>query len=203
MDSQLHTSFIPKQSTPQKPRKAPMSFLVIIGAVVLILSLLGWGYAYLRIENAKETRDLFAEQLRESKKAFEENFLKELEDLDFKLKAANSLLDEHVALTPFLSSLENETLVAIRYNSMSIGEDEGQYLVKLNGEALSYEAIALQSDAFANNPVYQNPVFSALELKDTGRVGFSLDFILNPEAISYRKAISGNTSAPSSNTTEQ
>lgn len=188
----MHTSFIPKQSTPQKMRKAPMSFLVIIGGVILLLSLIGWGYAYLNRASAIESREKFAADLKESKKAFEEDFLKELEELDFKLKAANSLLDAHVAMTPLLTSLENETLVDVRYNSMSLGEDEGAYLVRLSGEALTYEAIALQSDAFAKHPAFQNPVFSSLELLDSGRVGFALDFIVNKEVISFRRAVGGS-----------
>ena len=189
---QVHTSFIPKQAAPTRRKKGkPMGFLVVVGVIILILSLLGWGWAYLRVQNLAESKAFYAAELEKSKKAFEPGYLRELEELDFKLKAANSLLDEHISLSQFFASLENETLIKVRYSSLSISESGSKYFVKLKGEAVSYEAIALQADAFSANPAYSNAVFSSLALRDDTKVDFSLDFILNSELISYRNSVSG------------
>lgn len=189
----LHTSFIPKQSAPKrKPKRSPMGFLVVIGFVILLISLGGWGWAYLNRETAIESRDQYKADLESKEDAFNTNFLNELENLDFKLRAANTLLDEHVAVTPFMSLLERETLVDIRYRSMAVNERDGRYYVKLIGEALSYEAIALQSDAFSASDSVINPVFSGLVLRDDGRVDFSLDFIINRELLSFRQYVGGS-----------
>lgn len=189
----LHTSFIPKQNEPKRRKeKNPMGFLVMIGFVLLLLSLGGWGWAYLNRETAIESRDQYKADLEAKEDAFNKNFLDELFNLDFKLRAANTLLDEHVAFTPFFSLLERETLIDIRYKSMSINERDNKYFVKLIGEAVSYEAIALQSDALSASRAIVNPVFSSLVLKDDDRVDFNLDFIINKDLLSFRDFVDGS-----------
>ena len=190
MDSQIHTSFIPKKNLESKVERhrSPVGFLSIIAIGLFILSLVGWGGAYaytsfLEGEVARQKADLVKER-----EAFDPQLLAQFEETDRKLIAARELLDRHTTLVPFFDALERITLRTVQFDTFEYAVDgQGAHQLTLSGQAASYEAIALQSDQFAAHPHIINPVFSDFIVNQAGRVQFLLRAGIHPDLLSYRK----------------
>ena len=68
-------------------------------------------------------------------------------------------------------------------------DPNAKVLVKINGTAVGYRSVALQSDFFTKNKNIIDPVFSNLVLDDKGNVQFNLDFSVDPTLIDYTQTI--------------
>jgi hypothetical protein len=54
------------------------------------------------------------------------------------------------------------------------------------GEAKSYTAVAFQAKLFENNEFIDHVIFSSLNLKEAGKVGFSVELVFKPSYIIYK-----------------
>jgi len=62
----------------------------------------------------------------------------------------------------------------------------------MNGVAVGYRSIALQSDLFSTKDIGKNfiePVFSNLTLDDKGNVIFDLEFSVDPSFVDYKQML--------------
>ncbi|HEY4506232.1 MAG TPA: hypothetical protein VJJ24_02210 [Candidatus Paceibacterota bacterium] len=190
MDTQIHTSFIPKKSLEAKTERhrSPVGFVVVIGIALFILSLIGWGGAYAYVGYLKGEVDRQKSDLIKEKEAFDPQLLAQFEETDRKLIAARELLDRHTTLVPFFDTLEQLTLRTVQFDSLEYMVDaQGVHQLTLSGQAASYEAIALQADQLAAHPQIINPVFSDFVVNQSGRVQFILRMGVHPDLVSYRK----------------
>ncbi len=64
-------------------------------------------------------------------------------------------------------------------------EETGRLEVLMSGEARGYTSIASQSDIFTENKFIRNPIFSNLNLTDTGYVAFDVSFTVDESFIRY------------------
>jgi hypothetical protein len=55
--------------------------------------------------------------------------------------------------------------------------------------AVGYRSMALQSDLFAQNKTFINPIFSNLTLDQSGDVLFDLDFSVDPSFLNYKQML--------------
>ena len=59
----------------------------------------------------------------------------------------------------------------------------------MNGVAVGYRSVALQSDLFPKNRNIIDPVFSNLVLDERGNVTFDLDFSVDPTFVDYKEML--------------
>jgi hypothetical protein len=80
----------------------------------------------------------------------------------------------------------------VRYTDFSyeLGtEKNASVKVKMSGQAIGYRSIALQSDLFAKNKNFIDPVFSNLTLDANGSVLFDLEFSVDPSFVNYKQTL--------------
>ena len=80
----------------------------------------------------------------------------------------------------------------VRFTSFSytMGEDPNAPIeVKMTGQAVGYRDVALQSDLFAQDKHFIEPVISHLTLDQKANVLFNLDFSVAPSFLKYKNSV--------------
>ncbi len=95
--------------------------------------------------------------------------------LSNRLKAASTVLNNHVTISRFLDVIEALTLKDVRFASLSVTTaPDGTADVKMTGNAKTFNALAAQSAAFAEDPRIKQAIFSGISADEQGVVGFSV-----------------------------
>jgi hypothetical protein len=194
MEQNFQTSFIPKKPIIKERAVSsrPVGPLVIISLFVLFTVLIATGGLYFYKELTQKNIESMKENLKLAQNRFEPSKITELQTLDKRLHAANELLSAHVAVTPIFESLEKITMKTVRFTSFSYtrGEERNAPIkVEMKGEAVGYRSVALQSDLFAKNKNFIDPVFSNLTLDQAGNVMFDLEFSVEPSFLNYKQVV--------------
>jgi len=195
MEQNFQTSFIPKKPMIQERATAPrpVGVLMIASMLILfttILSSLGL-YFYDRV--LKNSIVKMQNDLNLAKNRFEPSKITELQVLDKRLRAGAEILSKHITVYPIFKVLQDITMQTVRYNKFSYELDSSSQnpmvKVSMQGIAVGYRSIALQSDLFSKNKNLTDPVFSNLALNDSGNVLFDLNFSVDPSLVNYRQAL--------------
>lgn len=189
MDKEFQTSFIPKKTVIEKPKKIQSGGGVVnlIAFVLFLAALVSAGGAYLYRSSIQADIKEYKLSLQKAKNAFEPSLITELQILDKRLNAATMILDKHVAVSPIFMLLQSITLPTVRYSDFTYEIDEKTNLVNVDikGEAKGYNYIALQADLFGKNKFIKNPIFSEFVLDQTGNIDFNLTFSVDKSLVSY------------------
>jgi hypothetical protein len=158
--------------------------------VLLVASAALGGAVFLYSQYLDTSADSKVEQLRRAQEAFEPSLIQELTRLDDRMRAAEQVLNAHIAPTAFFETLEASTLTTIAFQSLEMqASDANKITVKMSGVAKSVNSIALQADLFSKNGVITSPIFSSINRQADG-VHFNLSALINPAAISYAQNLS-------------
>jgi hypothetical protein len=189
MDQEFQTSFIPKKTVIESPKriKSGGGVINLIAFIVFLVSLFAAGGAYFYRESVKTDIEEFKRSLAVAKNQFEPSLITELQILDKRLNAATAILDKHIAVSPIFVLLEEVTLPTVRYSDFSYEVDTVTNLVNvtMKGEAKGYNFIALQADLFGDNKFIKNTIFSDFVLDQTGNIDFNLTFSVDKSLVSY------------------
>ncbi len=202
MEQNFQTSFIPKKPIVKERAVSsrPVGILLIASIFVLFTVLIATAglYFYQGIENRSITT--LQSQLDLAKNSFEPSKITELQVLDNRLNAATEILNNHVAVTPIFQALETATLKSVRYTKFSYSLGATPTLpvaIELEGQAIGYRSIALESDLLGQNKNIIDPVFSNLTLDNQGQVLFQLDFTVDPSFVNYKQSLLAASSTQS------
>jgi len=217
MEPNFQTSFIPKNPVVEKRAtpSRPASLLTIISIFIFFAVVLASGGLYFYKGVVAKNIQNMNSQLTLAKNSFEPSKITQLQVLDKRLKSANTLLSDHITVSPIFEALQALTMKTVRYTKFTytIG-DSNKIDIKMSGQAIGYRSIALQSDIFTTNKNLIDPVFSNLSLDDKGNVLFDLDFSVDPSFVNYKQVLltesdnsstagqSNGTTAPSSGGTQ-
>ena len=203
MDQNFQTSFIPKKPMVEKrvTSSTPISFFTVISIFIFFAMVLGTGGLYIYRESLKKNITTINNSLILDQKGFEADAISGLQTLGKRLTSANTILSNHIEVSPVFKVLQDLTLKSIRYTkfSYSIG-DKNQINISMSGQSVGYsantgyKAIALQSDIFATSKDMIDPVFSNLSLNDKGDVLFDLQFSVNSSFVNYKNNLSAKDS---------
>lgn len=197
MEQNFQTSFIPKKPIVSERAIAPrpVSALTVVALLVLFTALLATGGLYSWRELTGKKIVTMQENLGLAQNRFEPSKISELQLLDKRLRASSEILSGHVAITPIFEALEKITMKTVRFTTFSYAyaEDKLPIVVKMSGEAVGYRSVALQSDLFAQNKNFIDPVFSNLVLDQSGNVLFDLEFSLDPAFLNYKQTLSAES----------
>ncbi len=195
MDKEFKTTFIPKKNlsgakAPESKKvKAARSLLGIIALLLFVTAVLTTAGVYLFKIRLAAVVNSRIDSINRSEKAFEPAVILELKKLDIRLQAGTHLLNNHVAISDFLESLAESTLPDVSFSDfdVTLGGDGAD--VNISGEARGYLQIAQQSDVFEDNQYIQNHIFSDFSKTEAGRIGFALQFTINPELVKFGRTV--------------
>ena len=201
MEQDFQTSFIPKK--PMIEERAvvakPVGLFTLAAIFILLTVILGSGglYFYQVILNKNISQMENALKLAESR--FEPSKIVQLQVLDKRLRASEEVLSKHVAISPIFKLLESITMKSVQYTSFTYMLSDNTTVsaktvgIQMNGIAVGYKSIALQSDLFSGHREIIDPVFSNLSLDDKGNVMFDLTFSVDPNLVNYKQSLQTET----------
>lgn len=194
MDQNFQTSFIPKKPIVKEREisSRPVSIFLIISLFILLTVVLATGGLYFYKKYEEKNIASMENTLNLAKNRFEPSKITELQVLDKRLRASSEILSKHMAMTPIFGVLQQLTMKTIRFTKFSynMGTDKDPTVkVSMSGVAIGYRSIALQSDLFAKNKNFIDPVFSNLTLDNSGNVIFDLDFSVDPNFVNYKQTL--------------
>lgn len=196
MDTRLRTSFIPKKTLILKSEagggRVSINLFLSFGMIVffLMIALSGGVYLYKVVIEKKIAAE--GAELEKAKKAFELSFIADAKRLDNRITTARTVLENHAVVLPVFGLLEALTLKTVRFTKFNYQNTKTEPpTIQIDGEAKSYTSVALLSDSFAGDERIKNPVFSNLNLNETGGVKFSFQSSLDPTMVSFKKYFEG------------
>lgn len=166
------------------------SLLTIISIFIFFAVVLASGGLYFYKGIIEKNIQNMNSELTLAKNSFEPSKITQLQVLDKRLRAADTILANHITVSPIFEALQSLTMKTVRYTKFgySIGTDN-KIDVKMSGQAVGYRSIALQSDLLGTNKNLIDPVFSNLSLDDKGNVLFDLEFSVDPSFVDYKQAL--------------
>lgn len=203
MDQNFQTSFIPKKPMINEPisvSRPPVGLLTIIAVFIFFSLVIGTGALYFYNDYLKKDIIKMENDLSLARNRFEPSKIIQLQVLDKRLSASNEILSKHIAISPIFKTLQDITMKTISYTKFSYdfsNSKSSKIVVKMNGIAMGYRSIALQSDLFSKNKYLIDPVFSNLSLDDKGNVLFELEFSVDPNFVDYKKVLETVNTDPS------
>lgn len=201
MPDRVTTSFIPKESlmqdrTPRTPRRSPFVFLNLIGAGILIVTVLAAGGIFLLKSYTEQSIATKRTSLDRQRAAFEPATIEELLRLDRRINASSALLKSHYALTLVFDDLESRTGENVRFKTFKYEPaGPGRFAISMSGTAKSFNSVAVQSDAFGKSGIIKDPIFSNLNLDQSGNVIFEFSADVDPTRINFGTLIAGAAAA--------
>lgn len=204
------SSFIPKQPARGKVQKrgvrkiyifAYVSFVLFFG--VLVAS--GGTFFYkLTEEKRLETKK---QELVDQRSDFKESDLARIKVLDSRLKAANTLLDQHVSTVKLINEIERATVDKVAFAGLNLDRTTSPIVtVTLDAMTDSFNAVLFQREVLAANPLLSGTSFEsvtatvptvdpALGVADAIEISFSLTKGFSPGELKYTP-VTNNQSAP-------
>ena len=204
-------SFIPKQgesgsSSTRHYAGGKQLNLVAFLTFVLAFAVCAGLFFYKKQAQSKQAK---AEQeLIQARQAFEPELINELDKLAKTINTAETLVNEHTALTPLFPLIEETTLKSVQFSSMEVsisnestqtpneGNENGESssepslaTVSLTGTGPGYASVALQLSEIVDHDQLLNPVLSEYSLTEEEKVDFSIEFSVPQSELRYVNTI--------------
>ncbi|MCI0619680.1 hypothetical protein L0Y40_01440 [Candidatus Wolfebacteria bacterium] len=202
MAGETPTSFIPKKTTGRQPRSSPLSFLSLTASIVFVVALLGAGGVFLYGRFLEGSIIRKQDSLEQAREAFEPALIEELARLDTRMASAELLLGSHRALSNFFTVLEGLTLQNVRFSNFGYSEGTTGDFITMEGEARSFNAVALQADVLSKSPYFHDVIFGDLAVNERGGVNFGVSATLDPSLLVYAPRASAPPELPEENVSE-
>lgn len=207
MDNQIKTSFIPRkaldtsmnfQTNGVRPRRVGRTIFALVGTMTLVISIAAYGLTF--VWQAKLTKDIEKQvaSMQAVRENFDERFVQDASRLNTRIEQARKILQNHVSPSSLYGLLEEYTLQTVAFSNFAFHDNQdGTLGITGQGEALRYESIVLQSDAFGKSGYLRNVIFTNLSPDQNNQnVSFSFEATLDPRLILYRNSLGSSNSQP-------
>jgi hypothetical protein len=185
----IPTSFIPqKQNFGSSNRQTVVGtnlFLItalVIFGVVIILS--GGLFMYTRyLQHSAEEKSI---ELKSKESGVNKDIADGFIRLRDRLETGKELVQNHILLSQFFTTLESITLSNIRFSSLKLtvaGDKSAR--VELTGSARNFNALAAQSNTLAGDKRFKRAIFSGIKIAPDRSVDFSLTTDIEPKMILF------------------
>lgn len=208
MEPTIPTSFIPKRPVtsevlaPER-KNHTIGLLSFLTVIIVLATIVSYGGVYVYHRSLVAQKNKLVRSINDARGGIGTDFLADMKRLNARIAGVKTLVQNHIVVSPIFEALHATTLRSIQYKSFQYEfttetATKSQLVkVSLDGVAKNYSTIALQSDAFAQNHLIKNPVFSDLTVDDKSNVvNFKLQFEVNPTDLSFERFI--NATAPAS-----
>jgi hypothetical protein len=185
------TSFIPKQAIGSVPGRVPhrrrhFNILGFIGMVIFLCGMILAVGVYLYKDVSEKALVSKKQELKDIKSSFSQSDIEALRELDRRINVANVLLNEHLSPSVVFDALELRTQRDVTFTDFSYDRREsGSVELVLEGTALRFNTVALQSTQLADAEVLARTIFSGLNVDDDGHVQFTSTSEGNKAALAY------------------
>ena len=183
MDPKFQTSFIPKKIYEQP--KGGTNLLTVITAIVFAVTLLGYAGVYFYSQNIDTQLAAADQTIQKNRDAFDVPFITTMSRLDDRIEAAKKLLASHTALSPVFTFFQTNMLKTLRFDTFNYTYSPQKISIVAKGQAESYQAIAFQSELFADNRLISDVIFSDFNLDSSGKITFTFGASVDPRLVSY------------------
>lgn len=199
----IPTSFVPKQPVaPQARRPRPQAGVMYYAALFILgVMVVGAGltFAYsLYLNNVRDSRQA---RLHTAEQNINNDTVTDFIQLRNRIQTANVVLNQKIRVSQFFDALESVTLQNVRFKtlSFSVGNDRSAKIT-MSGSARSFNALAVESSAFAHNDNFKRSIFSGIAADKNGVVSFTLNAELAPKLLMDSvKTAAAATSVPAAN----
>jgi hypothetical protein len=204
MEERVKTSFIPKASLKvehaEVKHRGPVSLVNLVAGLILLIVILAAAGVFLYEKFSEQNIISKQASLERYRAAFEPDTIRELARLDTRIASGRLLLRNHVAVSKLFDELEKLVLASVRFNDFSYKYSDATHVIlTASGEAGSFNAVALQSDAFSKSPIITEPIFSNVNISKTGTILFNFTAVVDTSRIGYTAlAGAGGQGAPAS-----
>ncbi len=174
-----------------------MLVAIIMLASSLAISVGVFLYAKLTSTKLKSQK----ESLNKVKNSFDDRTISELKLLSRRLTVGKEVIEKHIAPSEIFRILEGITLKSVQFVEFKFQSAPPDVLkINLKGKALSVNAVAAQSKAFAaNNDKFANVIFSDLGFEKDGTISFRVTADVDPEFINFQNLILRQNERPNNN----
>ncbi len=193
--TQPSVSFIPKaplaSATPSGYRRATVGIMTLVAAILFITSVALAAGAFVYEKYLKSSLVQKQADLEKARGAFDPALIEEIRRLDTRIEHSKEILSRHVAFSSLFDILSRSTLQNIQFKSFSLITDPNgsNSQISLKGFGRSYASVALQADAFNKVPGFKDPIFSELNLDQSGKVSFSFKASIDSKNFKYESSI--------------
>ena len=119
MAEKFNTSFIPKKTEAPRHKRQSRSLLALIISIVFIISLASAVGVFFYEKLVESSIERKKESLEKAREAFEPSLIEELARLDRRLFTAQSLVDNHLAISTLFDSLNLITVTNLRMTNFT------------------------------------------------------------------------------------
>ncbi len=203
MDPRFQSSFIPKKPIDLNPRQhRPVNLVSLVTTIVLIATFAAAGgvFLYQNYLNGRIADDQKSLNLTQGQ--FDTSTINQLIRLNSRINVSKSLLASHVEFSNIFTLLEQDTIQTVRFSSFNLSSgDQGNISLTMNGEALSFSDVAVQTGVFERSTYIKNFAVGSLSVEPSGAVSFTMNMIIVPSLVTYSPTTSiVNSVAPSQTT---
>lgn len=194
MEVKMQTSFIPKKPIIEsRSSGSGVSLFTLISTILFIaaiaLSVGVWLWQNALIAQVKKGQVA----LETARNLYEEETINNLVRLDDRIKVTRGVLNNHIAVTPILTTLEESVLKNVRLKNLKFSYGGNNKIdLSITGAALNYDVLYKQADSFKSDNlsnVILQPVFSNFTPNTDGTISFDLTAQINPSLISYNNTV--------------
>ncbi|TSC59435.1 MAG: Uncharacterized protein G01um1014107_342 [Parcubacteria group bacterium Gr01-1014_107] len=170
------------------------SWLTTFVFILALLSTLGvFGYSNYLVRQNEAKKAAIKKEI----EAFEPELTQALRDIKARIDSGKELLNNHLAVSLFLTFLQSVVLRDVFFNDFSFSTSPGESVsVNASGEAPSYASVSFQSDVLEEADFIKSLSFSGLNLNEEGGVVFELKAELDPQVALYKNVILGFPAGP-------
>lgn len=196
----IPTSFVPKQPVATQPRRKQTSGVLYYASLFVAgVAVIGAGVTFGYEKYVESIRDSRKAKLEISEKTISAASVEDFIRLRNRIRAGQTVLDNHVYASQFFDVLEGITLQNVRFQSLIFGiADDRTAKIEMHGIARSFNALAAESAAFASEKRIKRAIFSDITADKGGVVSFSLKAEVDPKLL-LRASGAAPVSAPPAN----
>ena len=199
MDGAPQTTFMPRKPVSdavQTRATGGNTFLSISSIILAIVLMISAGIFAYNTFYLQKSLASYQANLASTARQFDPSSLSDMTTFSNQLAAAQTVLNQHLALSTFFNSLAANTVVPVQFTSFSYTDVGNTITIDLKGQAASFAALnAEENQLQQQGSILQNPTIGSVSVSKTGVVNFAVSGTLSPSDISYLAGI-GSSTAP-------
>ena len=199
MPNNAPSTFIPHDAStgsvirPRRPGGSGIADLALLFSILAFVAAAALGVGvFLYQQYLTTTANSKLAQLKRAEAQFQPELVDQLQRLDERLQAAQTILSQHTAPSAFFGVLDQVTAKTIQFTALNLTVQD-KASIEMDGVGKSVNSIAFQADLLSKSGAYQSPIFSALSRQRDG-VHFHLTADIVPAVLNYEQLTGGGPS---------